>query len=39
MYKLVDGIRILMTKEEEKAFLDLTKKKEKPLEELKKEKI
>ena len=39
MYKLVNGVRILMTLEEEKAFLDLSKKTEKPLEELKQEKI
>ena len=39
MHKLVNGVRIQMTKEEEKAFLNLTKKREKTLEELKKEKI
>ena len=39
MYKNVNGVRILMTKEEKKAFLDLSKKTEKPLEDLKKEKI
>ena len=39
MHKLVNGVRILMTQEEEKDFLDLIKKKEKPLEDLKKEKI
>lgn len=39
MYKLVNGIRILMTQEEKKAFLDLSTKTEKPLEELKQEKI
>ena len=39
MYKNVNGVRILMTKEEKKAFLDLSKKTEKPLEELKQEKI
>ena len=38
-YKLVNGVRIQMTKEEEKALLNLTKKKEKPLEELKQVKI
>lgn len=38
-YKLVNGVRIQMTKEEEKTLLNLTKKKEKPLEELKQEKI
>ena len=39
MYKNVNGVRILMTQEEKKAFLDLSKKTEKPLEELKQEKI
>ena len=39
MYKLLNGVKVLMTQEEEKAFLDLTKKKEKPLEELNQEKI
>lgn len=39
MYKNVNGVRILMTQEEKKAFLDLSKKTEKPLEELKEEKI
>lgn len=38
MYKLVNGVRVLMTQEEEKAFLDLSKKNEKTLEELKEEK-
>ena len=39
MYKNVNGVRILMTQEEKKAFLYLSKKTEKPLEELKQEKI
>ena len=39
MYKNVNGVRILMTQEEKKAFLDFSKKTEKPLEELKQEKI
>lgn len=39
MHKNVNGVRILMTQEEKKAFLDLSKKTEKPLEELKQEKI
>ncbi len=39
MYKNVNGVRVLMTQKEEKAFLDLSKKNEKTLEELKAEKI
>ena len=39
MYKNVNGVRILMTPEEEKIFLNLTKKTEKTLEELKREKF
>lgn len=39
MYKLVNGIKVLMTEEEEKSFLNLSKKSKKPLEELKQEKI
>ena len=39
MYKNINGVRFLMTQEEEKALLDLSKKSEKSLEELKAEKI